>query len=70
VSSDQEVAHGEVVEAELVSFIERRALNADEAEGLWQAALERQTEERRAEVRVVQLGYHEREAARLLEEGG
>ena len=61
-----DVAHGEIVEAELAAFIEKRAALEDpEAkEELWVRSVERYTARRREEMRVAWCEYHQEQAER------
>ena len=61
-----DVAHGEIVEAELAAFIEKRAALEDpEAkEELWVRSVERYTARRREEMRAAWCEYHQDQAER------
>jgi hypothetical protein len=62
-----DVAHGEMVEAELNRLIERRSsreIDPDEREALWQESLRRYNARRREEMRAAWASYHAGQAAR------
>jgi len=64
-----DIAQGEIVEAELTAFIERRSrkgdVNPDEQEELWKASVRRYNARRREEMRAAWCDHHEGQAARL-----
>ena len=64
-----DVAHGEMVEAELDAFIERRSrkgdADPDEREELWQKSVRAYTTRRREEMRAAWCEYHQGQAERL-----
>jgi len=64
-----DVAHGEMVEAELTAFIERRSrkgdVDPDEQEEIWKASVRRYNARRREEIRAAWCEHHQGQAARL-----
>ena len=64
-----DVAHGEMVEAELTAFIERRSrkgdVDPDEQEELWKASVRTYTARRREEIRAAWCKHHQGQAERL-----
>jgi hypothetical protein len=64
-----EVAHGEMVEKELDTMIERRArkgeVDPDEREEIWKASVRAYTARRREEMRAAWCEHHQGQAARL-----
>ena len=64
-----DVAHGELVEAELDTFIERRSrkgeVDPDEQEEIWKASVRAYTARRRDEIRAAWCEHHQGQAARL-----
>jgi len=64
-----DVAHGEMVEAELTAFIERRSrkgdVDPDEQEEIWKASVRRYNARRREEIRAAWCSHHQLQAARL-----
>jgi hypothetical protein len=65
--SVMDVAHGEMVEAELNRLIERRSsrvIDPDEREALWQESVRRYNARRQEEMRVAWASYHEGQAER------
>jgi len=64
-----DVAHGEMVEAELTAFIERRSrkgdVDPDEQEEIWKASVRRYNARRREEIRAAWCSHHHLQAARL-----
>jgi len=64
-----DIAQGEIVEAELTAFIERRSrkgdVDPDEQEELWKASVRRYNARRREEMRAAWCDHHEGQAARL-----
>ena len=63
-----DVAHGEMVEAELNAFIQRRSrkgdVDPDEREELWKESVRTYTARRREEMRAAWHEYHQGQAAR------
>jgi hypothetical protein len=63
-----EIAHGEMVEKQLDSLIERRHRNGevdpDDREELWKASVRAYTARRREELRAAWTSYHEGQAER------
>ena len=63
-----DVAHGEMVEAELNAFIQRRSrkgdVDPDEQEELWKESVRAYTARRREELRAAWCEYHQGQAAR------
>jgi len=63
-----DVAHGEMVEAELTAFIERRSrkgdVDPDEREEIWKASVRAYTARRRDEMRAAWTAFHEGQAER------
>src|SRR5215210_9487706 len=64
-----DVAHGEIVEAELTAFIERRSrkgdVDPDEREELWKESVRVYTARRREEIRAAWCEHHQGQAERL-----
>jgi hypothetical protein len=63
-----DIAHGELVEKELDTLIERRSrkgeVDPDEREELWKQSVRRYTARRREEMRAAWTSYHEGQAER------
>ena len=63
-----DIAHGELVEKELDTLIERRSrkgeVDPDEREELWKASVEAYTARKREEMRAAWTSYHEGQAER------
>jgi hypothetical protein len=64
-----DVARGELVEAELEAFIERRSrkgeTDPDEQEEIWKASVRAYTARRREEMRAAWCEHHQGQAVRL-----